>query len=222
MVPVKVDQLLIVQNVGFAVMLKSQEDERSMPIIIGAVEAQAIWFHINKVPFPRPLTHDLLKSAIEALGGALDRVEISDLQSGTFYANLIIRHEGHQITIDTRPSDAIALALRFSAPVFVATHVMDEAGHVYTPEEGDGKQGIDRDKIDHDRIKKLVREPSPMEILKAELKKAVEEERFEDAAKLRDQVEQITHIHRAHHAEHHGHEDTANPDADHDKPKPGP
>ncbi len=113
------------------IVLKSAEDEddgRLLPIWIGQPEATAILLALEDVDLPRPLTHDLLKNALETLGAYIERVEITRVEDGTFYAALVVRTEDHTLAIDARPSDSIALAVRAGAPIFVAEDVLDEAG----------------------------------------------------------------------------------------------
>ncbi|MGP1272784.1 MAG: bifunctional nuclease family protein [Phycisphaerales bacterium] len=107
---------------------ESPEDGRSFPIVIGMPEAQAIERRLQGLPMSRPQTHDLLASVITALGGRLERIEITDLADQTFFAELtILTAEGHSIRVDCRPSDAIALGVANETPIFVAEHVLESA-----------------------------------------------------------------------------------------------
>ena len=108
------------------IWLKEVDGERKFTIVIGSSEAMAIDRRLKGATTPRPLTHDLLASVIEELGGRLERIEINDLQTGTFFAKLHIRQNGRTIQIDSRPSDAIALGIATMVPIFVAEHVLDE------------------------------------------------------------------------------------------------
>ena len=119
---------LSISNVGPVILLKGESDDRTLPIFIMPPEAHAIIFRLNEVELPRPMTHDLLKNVLTALGAELKRIEIWDLEEGTFYGRLILSAHGKTLTIDSRPSDAINLALRCGAPILVAEKVMDEAG----------------------------------------------------------------------------------------------
>lgn len=101
---------------------------RLLPIWIGHPEATAILLALEGVEAPRPLTHDLMKNIVESFGAFLERVEITRVDEGTFYAALILRAEERALAIDARPSDSIALAMRFGAPIFVDEDVMDAAG----------------------------------------------------------------------------------------------
>jgi len=192
MIPAKVEQLFL-SNMGFVVLLKGAEDERSLPIFIGAAEAQAIALRINNVNVPRPLTHDLLKNVLDYLECRLLRIEVCDLEDGTFYARLILGRDGAEMPIDSRPSDAIALALRFDAPIFVEPKVMQEAGRVFNEAElqpPKQKPGEAQKKTPTPK-----KELTPLEQLEAELDKAVKEERYEDAAKLRDDINRLKSSH---------------------------
>jgi len=116
------------------VVLKDIADERFLPIWIGPFEADAITVELQGIQVARPLTHDLLRSIISAVDLQVDYVVVNDLRNETFYATIMMDLNGKTLEIDARPSDAIALAVRVSAPVFVAESVMDEAS--VTPQEG--------------------------------------------------------------------------------------
>jgi bifunctional DNase/RNase len=108
------------------IVLKEREGERSFPILIGFFEAAAIDRRIKGIRLPRPLTHDLLASVIHGLGGTLARIVVTDLKDHTFFANLVVRQNGGEVRIDSRPSDAIALAVANDTPIFVEDHVLDQ------------------------------------------------------------------------------------------------
>ena len=108
------------------IMLREVDGERVFPIVIGSGEAYAIDRRLKGIPTPRPLTHDLLANVIEQLGGAIEQIEINDLENHTFFARIHIRHNGSVHEIDSRPSDAIALGIATSVPIYVAEHVLDE------------------------------------------------------------------------------------------------
>jgi len=190
MIPVKVDQLFI-SNMGLAVHLKGTEDERVLQVFIGAAEAQAIAIHLKGIEVPRPLTHDLLKNLLGYFQSPLKRVEVCDLREGTFYARLILERNGTEAEVDARPSDAIALALRCNAPIFVADRVMDEAGRVLEEPEAvpmppnAGQKGG----------KPVARVLTPLEKLKHDLNVAVKDERYEDAARIRDEINRLEAVH---------------------------
>ncbi len=113
---------------AYALVLSEVDGGRRLPIIIGAFEAQAIAFELEKIQPPRPMTHDLLRDAFESLGAEVTDVVIDELRDGTFYAKVRFTNGGEEGQLDARPSDAIALAVRVEAPILVAAAVLDEAG----------------------------------------------------------------------------------------------
>jgi len=136
------------------VVLREMEAERYLPIWIGPFEADAITTKLQGVEVPRPLTHDLLKSVIQEMGAAVSYVLISDLQDETFYGRIILELNSQLFEIDSRPSDALALAVRTNAPVYVEDSVMQKASiepilgeEILTPEEED-KLSIFREFVD--------------------------------------------------------------------------
>jgi len=127
MVEMELTRILIAETRdGQIIVLKEKNGARAFPIVIGYYEAAAIDRHVKEEPMPRPLTHDLLTSVIKAFGGTLERVIINDLKDNTFYGRLIIKRDGETLDVDSRPSDAIALAVQNNAPIFVEEHVLDE------------------------------------------------------------------------------------------------
>ncbi|MFQ5933308.1 MAG: bifunctional nuclease family protein [Dehalococcoidia bacterium] len=115
-------------NYQRVVILKEKESDRYLPIWIGPAEADAIAVKLQDVSVPRPLTHDLLQSVISDLGGAVNSIVVSDLSNDTFYAKIILEVNGNMLEVDSRPSDAIALAVRVKAPIFVEESVLSKAG----------------------------------------------------------------------------------------------
>ncbi|MDP9242786.1 MAG: bifunctional nuclease family protein, partial [Actinomycetota bacterium] len=109
------------------VLLKEDEGERYLPIWIGAAEAAAIAFAIQGVVTPRPMTHDLMKNLLEEVGAEVERIEITELREGTYYANINMKMNGNAYEISARPSDAIALAVRVEAPIFADEEVLTDA-----------------------------------------------------------------------------------------------
>ena len=116
------------QNYQRVVILKDKGSDRYLPIWIGANEADAIAVKLQEVSVPRPLTHDLLESVIQSLGARVNHILVSDLSDDTFYAKIVLQRDGSQTEIDSRPSDAIALAVRTQAPIFASDSVIDKAG----------------------------------------------------------------------------------------------
>ena len=117
-------------NKGYAVMLQEVEGEqRQVPIIVGSNEAQAIAMAIEGIEMPRPMTHDLIIDVLENLDGEINRVIISRISNGTFYAEIEVSNpHSAEMIIDSRPSDAIAIALRTLTPIYISDEVMDSAG----------------------------------------------------------------------------------------------
>jgi len=171
---------------AYALILKEVNGNRRLPIIIGAFEAQSIALEMEGIKPPRPLTHDLMKNILESMGADLAEIMISELRDGTFYAKLSFDSQ----EIDARPSDAIALAVRFGAPIFVAEKVMEEAAFLPENEEQDtgGPEPIPGLKGKENKLTK-------MEALRAQLKDAVEREDYERAAQLRDEIRRIEQQH---------------------------
>ena len=112
------------------VILKDMEGKKVIPIWIGLFEASAIATELEKINFPRPMTHDLISEILKAIDVKVTRVEINDLKNNTFFANIYIHKEGRNIVVDARPSDAIAIALRIDAPIFVDEKVIKKSRDV--------------------------------------------------------------------------------------------
>jgi len=120
-------------------LLREMDGHRFLPIWIGTNEATAIALALEGVEPPRPMTHDLLKLVIEAVGTSVERVVVTNLQDGTFFADLVMLRDGEEIVLSARPSDAIALATRIDAPVLAARAVLDEGG-VEIRDEGEEEE----------------------------------------------------------------------------------
>jgi bifunctional DNase/RNase len=134
------------------VILRDGDGQRTLPIWVGPVEANAIALQVENVSPPRPMTHDLLRNLVLDLGGEVMRVIVSDLKDGTFYAYLEIqRVDGEMVYVDSRPSDALALSLRTKAPVFVETHVLDQARTVE----------VSTDEADRERLQRWLESLDP-------------------------------------------------------------
>jgi bifunctional DNase/RNase len=174
---------------AYALILREVEGNRRLPIIIGAAEAQAIALEMEGIKPPRPLTHDLMKNIIGAFGAELTDVVIDELRDGTFYAKLNIDNQ----VIDSRPSDAIALAVRYGAQIFVASAVMDEAAFVPEEEEEEKDKEKEQEKPPT-RIVKTKEQPTRanrLEQLHQQLKQAIEKEDYEKAASIRDEIRKL-------------------------------
>ncbi len=123
------------------IILRDKDGEKVLPIWVGIFEANAIALQIENITTPRPMTHDLLKNVIHDLHGDIQKIVVSDLKENTFYALIYMKVNGESMAVDARPSDAIALALRARAPIFVEDHVIDNAKSVdFAPEKNDSER----------------------------------------------------------------------------------
>ena len=128
MIQVELSRIIIQETSDSQIIvLKETDGERSFPIIIGIFEAAAIDRRVKRLRPPRPLPHDLIYNVIEGMGGTLLRVEVNDLRDNTFFARLIIGMDGREVEVDSRPSDAIAVAVQQDVPIFVEDFVLDDA-----------------------------------------------------------------------------------------------
>lgn len=174
---------------AYAILLKEIEGVRRLPIIIGAFEAQAIALEMEGIKPPRPLTHDLLKTLVENLGANVVEVVVSELKDNTFYAKIVLEASGLSNEIDARPSDAIALAVRAYAPIYVNETVMSSAAFIPSDESVlPGFEIIN----DADLEKKPLSKEAQLAVLQDKLREALESEEFERAAKLRDDIKRLT------------------------------
>jgi len=138
------------------VILKDLEEKKAIPIWIGIFEASAIATEIEKIPFSRPMTHDLLNEILKALRAEVLRIEIHDLRNNTFFANIQLLTDGKVIVIDARPSDAIAIALRAGAPIFVDTKVIEKSRNVDF-----GTKMTDLDRLKKEKLAEFLENLSP-------------------------------------------------------------
>lgn len=130
-------------NSQYVVMLKEKTAERYLPIFIGPAEANAIAIKLRGETLPRPLTHDLLHSMIDALGASVDSIIVSDLKNDTFYAKIILNVGDGQMEVDARPSDALALAVRVEVPIYAEESVLEKAGISLDRVEESGELAVD-------------------------------------------------------------------------------
>ncbi len=171
---------------AYALILKEVNGQRRLPIIIGAFEAQSIALEMEGIKPPRPLTHDLLKNVMDSLGASLNDVFINELKDGTFYAKLSLDSQ----EVDSRPSDAIALAVRYGVPIYVADKVMDEAGFVPEGDEAEKPAATASAEPEQEPEKPKIK-LSRLEQLQQQLLEAVAKEEYEKAAKLRDEIQKL-------------------------------
>ncbi|HLA63622.1 MAG TPA: bifunctional nuclease family protein [Rhodothermales bacterium] len=181
---------------AYALVLGEVNGNRRLPIIIGAFEAQAIALELEKIQPPRPLTHDLLRNLFDALGADVTDIVIDDLREGTFFAKVRYVYDDEEGQLDARPSDAVALAVRTDAPIFVAAPVLDEAG-IPAEDEAEPPSAFAEDEPDEPepeeaRPARTAAAPqgatSRLDKMEAQLQKAIEDEDYETAARLRDEI----------------------------------
>ncbi|WP_428741383.1 bifunctional nuclease domain-containing protein [Tenacibaculum sp.] len=187
------------QSGAYALVLSEMEGTRTLPIIIGAFEAQSIAIALEKeIKPPRPLTHDLFKTFADRFSIVIKQVIIHKLVDGVFYSSLICEREGVEEVIDTRTSDAIALAVRFQAPIFTYENILDKAGiYLKMDEELTIEEDLDSDD-EEDEIEFSLDEGQEkeddyyshlsLEELHEQLNDAVANENYELAAKIRDEI----------------------------------
>ncbi|MCU0437812.1 MAG: bifunctional nuclease family protein [Raineya sp.] len=175
------------QSGSFALVLGEKNGSRRLPIIIGMFEAQAIAIEIERITPNRPMTHDLFRSMAEAFEIRVIEVVISDLREGVFFAKLICVSEDRKIEIDARPSDAIAIALRFNAPVYTFENVLTEAGIILTDEDEEEEEDDRLEEVTPIHRSDSLRDYST-EQLQTLLNEALENEDYERAAKIRDEL----------------------------------
>lgn len=180
------------QSGSFALVLGEQSGNRRLPIIIGMFEAQAIAIEIEKIVPNRPMTHDLFKSFANTFRFSVSEIIISDLKEGVFYAKIVCSDGSKNVEIDARPSDAIAIGLRFGVPIYTRESIMSEAGIILseTEEEDADADSVIQDDTGasavsgtHDRLKDYTSEK-----LQQLLDEALDKEDYEQAAKIRDEM----------------------------------
>lgn len=177
---------------AYAILLKESGGARRLPIIIGAFEAQAIALEIEGIKPPRPLTHDLLKQVIENLGATINEVVIDELRENTFYAKIIVEISGLTNEIDSRPSDAIALAVRTQSPIYVMESVMETAAFIPS-DESEKDSFEEKEEFQDEKESQLPKTKEAMiASLQNKLREAIESEEYERAAKLRDDIQRLS------------------------------
>lgn len=177
---------------AYALLLKESYGARRLPIIIGSFEAQSIALEIEGIKPPRPLTHDLMKNLVDDLGGTILEIYIDELRDNTFFAKIILEVSTLTNSIDARPSDAIALAVRSGCQIFVSEEVMRTASFVPTSEDGD--ENDDSIEISNDlENKQFSKQSSETKVasLQDQLRESLEKEDYERAAKLRDEINRL-------------------------------
>ncbi len=180
------------QTGSFALVLGESDGNRRLPIIIGMFEAQAIAIEIEKIIPNRPMTHDLFKSFANNFHFTVEEIVISDLKEGVFFAKIVCSDGLKKMEVDARPSDAIAIGLRFDSPIFTYENILAEAGIVLTDEAEEEK--AEEEKGETAKVKKEMGSKKEdiknftVEKLNEVLKEAIDKEDYERAAKIRDEL----------------------------------
>jgi len=179
---------------SYALILQEAGGVRRMSILIGQEAAQNIALEMEAIRPPRPVTHDLLKAILDALGTTVTEIIISELRDSIYFAQIVL--DGIASEIDARPSDAIALAIRCGAPVYVSEEVLNEAAVEVSEEEeaGDEEEETEEDEVEQPNDVEVPVQPrSVRDILESKLAEAVKNEDYERAAQIRDELERLQH-----------------------------
>ena len=172
------------QSHNYAVVLGERRGKRRLPIVIGSFEAQAIAVALERMVPNRPLTHDLFKNAFDTFEIQLKEVIISNLLDGIFYARLVCMKNGELFEIDSRTSDAIAMAVRFECPIFTYDFILEAAGVILEEQEGGGFTAVPATS----HLDENAMETWPIDALRGRLQEALDNEEYEMAAKIRDEM----------------------------------
>lgn len=178
------------QSGSFALVLGEQEGSRRLPIIIGMFEAQAIAIEIEKITPNRPMTHDLFKSFAHSFEYDVKEILINDLKEGVFFAKIVCESVDKEIEVDARPSDAIAIGLRFNVPIYTTEHILAEAGIELSDEGAPAETSAPKAKKASTKSKKPEEQLKDISYdkLKGMLDAALAKEDYERAAKIRDEM----------------------------------
>ena len=178
------------QSGAYALVLAEEGGERRLPIIIGGFEAQAIVIKLENLKPPRPLTHDLFKSFADIFDLNIKEIFIHRLDEGVFYSQLICDKGGEELIIDSRTSDAVALALRFDCSIYIAEEIMDKAGIVIegSDYEDDLITETEKESVEEEVVKSDF-DKTPLKELQKQLKEAIAKEDYERAARIRDELD---------------------------------
>ena len=182
MIEVAVNGIFLTQSQASGIILKEKNGSRTLPIVIGEYEAQSIALGLENIKPPRPITHDLTLNILESCGAKIDSVLITELKNNTYFAVIRLKKKLKYWDVDARPSDAIAMAVRTTIPIFVDEEVMKVGA--YIPEENESGE-IEKTTQNFGTV------ADELEKAKEELQKAVENEEYEQAAKLRDKIKKI-------------------------------
>jgi hypothetical protein len=183
---------LSTSNNTYALILKEKYGMRRLPVIIGTFEAQAIALELENFTRLRPLTHDLFYETLIKLDSKIEKIIITDIKEGIFYSIIYLNHLGNIIELDARPSDAVALAVRFRCPIYTEPHVLDEAGVYFNEPEN-----LEEDDVESYSSTSNPSNLSPEEIkshiesLNSQIEEAILNEDYERAARLRDEIKRL-------------------------------
>ena len=177
------------QTGSFALVLGEEYGPRRLPIIIGMFEAQAIAIEIEKIEPNRPMTHDLFKSFARTFHYSVSEISITDIKEGVFFAKIHCSDGIKETFVDARPSDAIAIGLRFNVPIYTYENVLSEAGiSINESSKDDLMEDFEEEAKPQKSFGELLKE-NPIEILNTMLKEALSNEEYEKAAKIRDELD---------------------------------
>jgi bifunctional DNase/RNase len=177
------------QTGSFALVLGEEYGPRRLPIIIGMFEAQAIAIEIEKIEPNRPMTHDLFKSFASTFHYSVSEISITDIREGVFFAKIHCSDGIKETFVDARPSDAIAIGLRFNVPIYTYENVLSEAGiSINESSKDDLIEDFEDDAKPQKSFGELLKE-NPVEVLNTMLKEALANEEYEKAAKIRDEID---------------------------------
>ena len=177
------------QSGAYALVLAETEGRRRLPIIIGGFEAQAIAIELESMQPSRPLTHDLFKSFAEEFDISITEVLIYNLVEGIFYAKIMCVHNGKDVEIDSRTSDAIALAVRFNCPIYTYEFILSSAGIIL---EDQDTEELTEDDLTLEELASIRKEPLEsisVEDLEVKLQEAIANEDYENASRIRDEID---------------------------------
>lgn len=177
----------VTQSHNYAVVLGERRGQRRLPIVIGSFEAQAIAVAMERMVPNRPLTHDLFKNTLETFNIELREVVINNLLDGIFYARLVCVKNGEVFEIDSRTSDAIAMAVRFDCPIFTYDFILEAAGVILEDQDDDTRKGSSG-KAPAQVIDTGALDTYPTDTLQRRLQEVLEAEDYETAAKIRDEL----------------------------------
>ncbi|MDP6776315.1 MAG: DUF151 domain-containing protein [Candidatus Latescibacteria bacterium] len=182
----------------YMIWLRSVDSDAVLPIVIGSTEAMAIYGELTGERISRPLTHDLLRSILDHFETQVEKVKILDLKEGVFFGELVLLRGGEHLRLDVRPSDGIALALKYGAPIYMSEKVIEEVGRQEEGGLADIADAVNElleetepEEEPAARVSKLVRLKRRIGLLNKRMEEARKEERYEEAGRLRDQITRL-------------------------------